>query len=268
MKHSLLILLIIMSISFNCSNQKDNNPSIKTEEVKYTSDGTTLIGFLAYDENKEGVRPGIIVVHEWWGNNNYSHKRAEMLAKLGYIALAIDMYGNGKQADNPGDAGKFASEAMQNIDEAKARFDAGVNFLKEQSQTDTNRIAAIGYCFGGGVVLKMALMGDNLEGAVSFHGTLPTDSVKDPGNVKAKFLVCGGAEDPFVPKEVVDKFRKAMDDANTDYKFISYPGAVHAFTNPAADSLGKKFNIPIAYNKEADEKSWIAMQQFFEEIFK
>ena len=267
MKYSILIFLV-MFISFNCSNQKNGGTSIKTEEVKYTADGTTLKGFLSYDENQEGVRPGIIVVHEWWGNNDYSKRRAEMLAKLGYIALAIDMYGNGKQADNPADAGKFASEVMQNMGEARARFDAGVNFLKEQSQTDTNQIAAIGYCFGGGVVLRMALMGDNLDGVVSFHGTLPTDSVKNAKDVKAKFLVCAGAADPFVPKEVVDKFRKAMDDAGADYKFISYPGALHAFTNPAADSLGKKFNIPIAYNKEADEKSWAAMKEFFKGLFK
>ncbi len=267
MKYSIFILLI-MFISFNCSNQKNNGASIKTEEVNYTANGTTLKGFLSYDENQQGVRPGIIVVHEWWGNNDYSERRAEMLAKLGYIALAIDMYGDGKQADNPGDAGKYASQVMQNMDEAKARFDAGVNFLKKQSQTDTSRIAAIGYCFGGGVVLRMALAGDDLNAVVSFHGALPTDSVKDPEDVKAKFLVCAGGADPFAPKEVVDKFKKAMDDANADYKFVSYPGALHAFTNPAADSLGKKFNIPIAYNKEADEKSWAAMEEFFKGIFK
>ena len=267
MKFSILILLI-MFISFNCTSQKSNETSIKTEEVQYTANGTTLNGFLSYDENKEGVRPGIIVVHEWWGNNDYSKRRAAMLAKLGYIALAIDMYGNGKQADNPGDAGKLSSGVMQNMDEARARFDAGVNFLKQQSQTDTSQIAAIGYCFGGGVVLRMALMGDNLDGVVSFHGALPTDSVTNPKDVKAKFLVCAGGADPFVPKEVVDKFRKAMDDAGTDYKFTSYPGAVHAFTNPAADSLGKKFNIPIAYNKEADEKSWASMEEFFKKLFK
>jgi dienelactone hydrolase len=267
MKYSIFILIVLL-ISFDCSNQKNNDASIKTEEVNYTSGGTNLKGFLSYDENQEGVRPGIIVVHEWWGNNDYSKRRAEMLAKLGYVALAIDMYGDGKQADNPADAGKLASASMENMDEAKARFDAGLKFLKGQTLTDTNKIAAIGYCYGGGVVLRMALLGDDLDGVVSFHGSLPTDSVKDPEDVKAKFLVCAGGADPFVPKEVVDKFRKAMDDANADYKFVSYPGALHAFTNPAADSLGKKFNIPIAYNKEADEKSWAAMQEFFKGLFK
>jgi dienelactone hydrolase len=267
MKYSLLILLITMSVSFNCSNQ-NNSPSIKTEEVRYTSDGTTLKGFLAYDENKEGVRPGVIVVHEWWGLNSYARKRAEMLAELGYVALAIDMYGDGKQANHPENATKFSMQVMQNMETAKARFDAGVNLLKENPLTDTSHIAAIGYCFGGGIVLRMAILGDNLDGVVSFHGSLPTDSISNPENVKSKMLVCSGADDPFTPKEVVDGFKKAMDDAGVDYKFIGYAGAVHSFTNSAADSIGKKFNLPLAYNKEADEKSWVEMQKFFEEIFK
>ncbi len=144
MKYSIFILLI-MFISFNCSNQKNNSASIKTEEVNYTANGTTLKGFLSYDENQEGIRPGIIVVHEWWGNNDYSKRRAEMLAKLGYIAFAIDMYGDGKQADNPADAGKLATASMQNMNEAKTRFDAGVNYLKETTsngykQNSSNRL--------------------------------------------------------------------------------------------------------------------------------
>jgi len=246
----------------------NEEPSIKTEEVSYTANGTTLKGFLAYDENQKDKRPGVIVVHEWWGNNEYSRKRAEMLAELGYVALAVDMYGDGKQADNPGDAGKLATEVMQNIETARAKFDAGVNFLKKQSQTDSDKIAAIGYCFGGGVVLRMALAGDDLNGVVSFHGSLPTDNVNNPKQVKAKLLVCNGADDPFVPKEQVVAFEKSMDSADVDYKLVNYPGAVHAFTNQAADSVGKKFNISIAYNKEADEKSWAEMQEFFKEIFK
>lgn len=260
-----VVTLFVFLISFGCFKKM---PSIKTEEVSYSSDGTTLKGFLTYDENKEGVRPGVIVVHEWWGLNSYARKRAEMLAGLGYVALAIDMFGNGKQADHPDDAGKFAMEVMSNMETAKARFNAGVRLLKEQSQTDNSKIAAIGYCFGGGVVLRMACAGADLDGVVSFHGSLPTDSVSNPENVKAKMLVCSGTDDPFTPREVVDGFKKAMDDAGIDYKYISYPGAVHAFTNPAADSLGKKFNLPLAYNKEADEKSWAEMQKFFKEIFK
>jgi dienelactone hydrolase len=266
-----VIILFILCISFNCSEQKektmDEDSSVTGEEVSYSANGEILRGYLAYDETKEGARPGVIVVHEWWGHNKYARERAEMLAELGYIALAVDMYGDGKQANHPDDAGKFATEVMSNMKTAKARFDAGVDFLKEQSQTDSARIAAIGYCFGGGVVLRMALAGADLEGVVSFHGSLPTGEVTNPNEVEAKLLVCNGAADPFVPQEQRDAFKKAMDDAGVDYKFINYPEAVHAFTNPEADSLGKKFEIPLAYNKEADENSWTDMKKFFEEIF-
>ena len=267
MKNAILVLFVLV-ISFSCSNQKKEGPSIITKEVSYTADGTTLKGFLAYDENQKDSRPGVIVVHEWWGHNQYARKRAVMLAELGYAALAIDMYGDGKQADHPENAGKFAMEVMQNLPTAKARFNAGVKFLKDQPQTDANKIAAIGYCFGGGVVLRMAVSGEDLKGVVSFHGGLPTDSVENPKQVKAKLLVCNGADDGFVPAEQIDAFKKAMVDAGINFKFVNYPGAIHAFSNPDADSLGKKFNMPIAYNQHADEESWKDMKLFFKEIFK
>ena len=269
MKPTIFVLFILL-VSFNCSkqdNKMNEEPSVKAEEISYSANGITLKGFLAYDENQKDKKPGIIVVHEWWGNNDYSRRRAEMLAELGYVAMAIDMYGNGKQADNPEDAGKLATETMSNMEAAIAKFEAGVNFLKVQEQTDPEKIGAIGYCFGGGVVLNMALAGSDLNGVVSFHGSLP-DTVNNPNQVKAKLLVCNGAADPFVPKEQVDAFEKAMDGADINYKVVNYPDALHAFTNPAADSSGKKFNIPIAYNKEADDKSWTEMLNFFDEVFK
>jgi dienelactone hydrolase len=249
-------------------NVKSSDPSVKTKEVTYSSDGTNLKGFLAYDQNKTGKRPGIIVVHEWWGLNNYAKERAEMLAKLGYVALAVDMYGNGKTTEDAAAAGKFSSEVMQHMDTAAARFYAGLKELKNQPQTDTNKIAAIGYCFGGGIVLRMALQGANLDGVASFHGDLPTEPVKNPKEVKANILVLNGAADPFNPKEKVEKFKNVMDSAGIKYKFINYPGAKHSFTNPAADSLGKKLNLPLAYNKKADKESWQAMKDFFKRIFK
>lgn len=263
----IISILFVMFISFSCSNQKES-PKIITKEVSYTSDATTLKGFLAYDENQQDVRPGVLVVHEWWGHNPYARKRAIMLAELGYVALAVDMYGDGKMADHPEDAGKFAMEVMQSMHAAKTRFNAGLEFLKEQPQTNANKIAAIGYCFGGGIVLRMAVGGEDLAGAVSFHGSLPTDSVQNPTQVKAKLLVCNGADDGFVPSEQIDAFKKAMVDAGINFKFVNYPGAVHSFKNPDADSLGKKFNMPIAYNKRADEQSWKDMKLFLEEIFK
>lgn len=263
----LIMTSMALIVFYGCSNKQNDESSIVTKEVSYSSDSVTLKGFLAYNENQKDVRPGVIVVHEWWGHNQYARKRAKMLAELGYIALAVDMYGDGKQANHPDDAGKFAMAIMQNMPTAKARFNAGLNFLKEQPQTDKSKLAAIGYCFGGGIVLRMAVGGEDLKGVVSFHGSLPTDSVENPKQIKAKLLVCNGEADKFVPVEQIDAFKKAMVDAGINFKFVNYPGAVHSFTNPDADSLGKKFNLPLAYNKQADEQSWLEMQKFFKEIF-
>lgn len=266
-----LIFLLSLFIVYGCSEKKENSikkgPSVVTKKVTYSADGTTLKGFLTYDSSLAGKRPGVIVVHEWWGLNQYARHRAEMLAKLGYIAFAVDMYGNGTVVDHPKDAGKFATAVMQKMDTARARFDAGLRLLKEQPQTDTSKIAAIGYCFGGGIALRMALEGADLNGVVSFHGDLPTDSVKNPQDVKARILVCNGAADPLNPPEKVEAFEKSMNNANIDCKLINYPNAKHSFTNPAADSIGKKYGIPLAYNKAADEKSWNDMKNFFNEIF-
>ena len=261
-----VIFLLSMFIVYGCSDNKMNSmnegPSIVTKEVSYSSGGTTLKGFLAYDSSKAGKMPGIIVVHEWWGLNQFTKDRAEQLARLGYVAFAIDMYGKGTVADNPKDAGKFAMAVMQQMDTANARFNAGLNLLKDQTQTDTSRIAAIGYCFGGGIVLRMAETGADLEGVVSFHGDLPIRQHKKSAEVKAKMLACTGGADPFNPKEKVEAFEKAMNQAKVDYKLISYPGALHSFTNPAADSLGKKYNMPLAYNKEADETKLGGYEEF------
>jgi dienelactone hydrolase len=271
MKYAFLFLLSLLVIT-GCAKKEESSMNtsspIVTREVTYSSDGTTLKGFLAYDSTKAGKMPGVIVVHEWWGLDNYPRHRAEMLAKLGYVAFAIDMYGDGKTADNPKDAGDLAAASMKDMKEAQGRFDAGLDYLKQQPETDTSKIAAIGYCYGGSVVLQMALIGANLDGVVSFHGSLPTSKVSNPKDVKARILVCTGAADPFNPPKTVDAFEKSLKDAKVNYKLISYPDAKHSFTNPAADSLGKKFNMPIAYNKAADEQSWTAMQSFFDEIFK
>lgn len=270
------IVLLSLFIYTGCAEKNGsgtNQPAksgspIVTKEITYSADGNTLKGFLAYDSSTTEKRPGIIVVHEWWGLTDYAKRRAEMLAKLGYVAFAVDMYGNGKTVDNPKDAGQAAAAAMHSMDTATAKFDAGINVLKEQAQTDTSKIAAIGYCFGGGVILNMALNGANLDGIVSFHGDLPTSKVAHPKNVKAKILVCTGEADPFNPPKKVNAFEKAMNTAKVDYNVIEYPNAEHSFTNPAADSIGKKFNLPIAYNQQADEKSWDAMQNFFDGLFK
>lgn len=240
---------------------------VRHEEVTYSANGLTMKGYLAYDDAIKGKRPGVLVVHEWWGHNEYARKRARMLAELGYTALAVDMYGDGKQAAHPGDAQKFAGEVMQNMDAAKARFVAAFDLLKKHKTVDGSRIAAIGYCFGGGVVLHAARWGLDLKGVVSFHGSYGTQTPAQAGKVKAAVLVCHGGADPFVTEEQVAALKKEMADAKVDFQFNSYEGAKHSFTNPDADEYGKKFNLPLAYNKMADEKSWDDMKQFFKKIF-
>ncbi len=242
-------------------------PKIKGENIKYSANGTEMAGYLAYDENVKGKRPGVIVVHEWWGLNDYARMRAEMLAELGYTALAVDMYGSGKTADHPDGAGKFAGEVMKNFPVARARFEAAMDYLKKQPIVDGGRLAAIGYCFGGGVVLNMARQGVDLRGVASFHGSLPAVKPAMPGVVKAKILVLNGADDKFITPEQIEAFKKEMTAAGVDYRFINYPGAKHSFTNPGADALAKRFNMPIGYNAEADKASWNELKRFFVDIF-
>jgi dienelactone hydrolase len=241
--------------------------AVKGEEVQYKAGDTVLKGYLAYDDAVKGKRPGVLVVHEWWGHNEYARMRARMLAELGYTALAVDMYGDGKQATHPDDAGKFSGEVKKNMPMAKARFDAARNLLKKHATVDGKRLAAIGYCFGGGIVLEMARAGEPLKGVVSFHGSLNTDHPAKAGKMKVRMLVLTGEADPFVPPEQVEAFKKEMNAAKASYKVIAYPGAKHAFTNKEADQYGQKFNLPLAYNAEADHKSWAEMQAFLKEIF-
>lgn len=238
------------------------------EEVTYESDGTTLKGYLAYDDQLQGRRPGVLVVHEWWGHNDYVRKRARMLATLGYTALALDMYGDGKQANHPDDAGKFASAVRNDMPVAEKRFRAALALLRIHPTVNAEKVAAIGYCFGGGMVLEMARRGVDLSGVVSFHGSLATTNPARRGEVKAKVLVLNGADDPFTKPEQIKAFKQEMEQAGVDYTFIDYPGAKHAFTNPQADRFGEEFNMPLAYNAEADKQSWAEMQRFFNKLFK
>lgn len=235
--------------------------------VDYSAGGTTLKGYLAYDNNFTGRRPGVLVVHEWWGHNEYARRRARMLAELGYVALAVDMYGDGKQASHPDDAGKFSGEIKKNMALGRQRFGAAMKVLKGDTHTDPKRIGAVGYCFGGGVVLQMARDGIDLDGVASFHGGLSTTAPAKKGAVKAKVLVLNGGSDSFITPEQIEGFKKEMSGAGADFRFISYPGALHSFTNPDADSFAKKFKIPLGYNPEADKKSWEEMKKFFHNVF-
>lgn len=259
MKIKLFILLVLLSFSLQAE--------IITKVVNYSDGETKMKGYLAYDDSIKGKRPGIIVVHEWWGHNDYAKKRARMLAKLGYHAIALDMYGNGKNATHPKDAGKFSSSVKKNMAVAEKRFMAAYTLLQKQENIAKDKIAAIGYCFGGGIVLEMARRGIDLDAVISFHGSLGTKEKAKKGKVKAKVLVLNGQADPFVKEKTISDFKKEMRVANVDFKFINYPGAKHAFTNPGADKYGKKFNLPLAYQAEADKKSWAEMKHFLEKIF-
>ena len=237
------------------------------KEVSYQAGDTVMKGYLAYDDAATGKRPGILVVHEWWGHNTYARKRAEMLAELGYTAMAVDMYGDGKTADHPDNAGKFATAVRQDQDMMQVRFNAARHYLNSQETVDPELNAAIGYCFGGSVVLSMARSGADLDGVVSFHGSLgglPPVSDK----VTAKVLVANGADDPFVGKDSIDIFKEDMEMAGVDFEFINYPGAKHSFTSPEANAFGEKFGLPLEYNAEADKASWQKMQEFLDSIYK
>jgi dienelactone hydrolase len=237
------------------------------DEVSYRVGNTVMKGYLAYDDAIKVNRPGILVVHEWWGHNEYARSRARQLAELGYTALAVDMYGEGKQAAHPEDAAKFSGALKQNMPLAEERFRAALHLIREQPTVDAERIGAIGYCFGGGIVLEMARRSFDLDAVASFHGSLTTTSPPEKGAVRAKILVANGAADPFVKPEHIKIFKAQMDAAGADYRLENYPAAKHSFTNPDADKYGEKFGLPLAYNGEADKASWAAMRQLFDEAF-
>ena len=277
----IIVLVLLGTITLiNCKSEPKKSASDSMEakeeilqanvvgnEVSYSTGETEMKGYIAYDENKKGKRPGVIVVHEWWGHNDYTRERADMLAELGYVALAVDMYGEGKQAQHPEDAKKFSGMVMKNIDVAKARFDAAMTVLKADPHVHADKIAAIGYCFGGSVVLTMADLGEGLDAVAAFHSGVLL-RVMPNERLKARVLVCNGAADPFVSPESVTAYKAALNSINANYKYISYPNAKHTFTSKEADSLGKKFNLPLAYQKEADEKSWGELKSLLTETFK
>jgi len=258
--------LMVMFIFVSLTSQAYSK--VVGEAVEYKDNGTTLKGYIAYDDSIKGQRPGVLVVHEWWGHNDYVRKRADMLAKMGYTALAVDMYGEGKNTDHPENANKFMTEVMNNMGIGEKRFNAALELLKKQKTVNPEDIAAIGYCFGGAIVLHMARTGTDLDGVTSFHGNLSSMHTAPPDTIKTQILVLTGGDDPFVPQEQVDAFRKEMDTAGADYELVIYPGVKHSFTNPDADKYGKQYDLPLEYNKEADEKSWAQMQEFLKEVFK
>jgi dienelactone hydrolase len=238
--------------------------AIVSEVVEYEAQGVSLKGYLAYDDAVTGTRPAVMVVHEWWGLNDYARGRARMLAELGYTAFAVDMYGDGKTAVHPKEAGEFAAAVRNNMPVARARFNAAMEVVKKHKTVNPDKIAAIGYCFGGGIVLQMALDGTDLDGVVSFHGSLGGVYPDTKPDVKAKILICHGAEDPHISAAQIEAFMRQLKNAAADWQMNSYGGTVHSFTNPDA---GSDPSTGSAYNAAADRRSWDAMKLFLKEIF-
>lgn len=238
---------------------------VKTKVVEYKQGDTILRGLIAWNDAAKGKRPGVLVVHEWWGHNEHARNAARRLAEAGYVGFALDMYGKGKVATHPNEAEAFLKEATKDPAVITARFNAALDQLKRDLHVDPGKIAAIGYCFGGGVVLAMARAGANLDAVATFHGSLSTQTPAEKGKVKPRILVLTGAADPLVPPEEVGAFKKEMQAAGAKFEVVSYPGAKHSFTNPDADSHGMH---ALGYNPEADKKSWAAMLAMFKQAFR
>jgi dienelactone hydrolase len=237
---------------------------VKTRAITYEHGGVTFKGHLAWDDAAKGKRPGVLVVHEFWGLDDYARRRAEQLAGLGYVAFACDMYGGGKHTEHPEEAGKMAAEVRKNLKTWQGRAQAALQVLKGQEQVDPGKLAAIGYCFGGSTALQLAYTGADLAAVVTFHAALPVPEEGQAKAVKAKLLVCHGAADRFIPEETAVKFRAALDGAKVDYAMVYLGGAKHSFTVKGVDEKGVQ---GLAYNAEADRRSWQYMQLLFKEVF-
>lgn len=257
MKFFILISVVLAAATFA-------RAEIKTEAVDYKQGDTSLKGYLAYDDALQGQRPGVVIYPEWWGLTDYPKHRAEQLAKLGYIAFAADLYGDGKTTDDPKEATALSGELYKNPRVLRDRAGAALDTLRKQKGVDPSKVAAIGYCFGGTTALELARDGGDVACVVTFHAGLdPLAAAEDKtAPIKPKILVCTGADDAFVPPEKVTAFEKEMDVRKADWELNVYAHAVHAFTNPDAGKYGMK---NIAYNAEADRRSWKAMEDFFAE---
>jgi dienelactone hydrolase len=258
MKSKLLLIILILLLPTGTAVAK-----VVSQPLSYTHDGVSLEGYLAYDDAVSGKAPGILVVHEWWGLNDYVRSRAEQLARMGYVAFALDMYGKGKSTEHPDQAAAWMKAINANMDQWLKRAMAGLDVLKKQPRVDTRRMAAIGYCFGGATVQVLAYGGADLKGVVSFHGSLIPPSAEQAGRTHAKIMICHGAEDPFNKPETLTAYVDAMNASTIDWQLIVYGGARHGFTNPDADKHGM---AALAYNPPADRRSWQQMTYFFNEV--
>lgn len=249
------------------SAEEKNEVEIPKGEITYTADSTTLKGYFAVADGDE-KKPGILVIHEWWGHNSHSREKADQLAESGYVAFALDMYGDGKNTSHPEDAGKFMTAVVSNMEVAKARFESAMEVLKSHPAVDPEKIGVIGFCFGGTMGLSMANAGYDIDAVVAFHAGLGLPIMPaSAGVVKAKILVANGADDPMISAQQIEDFKAVMEGAGVDYKYVAYEGAKHAFTNKGADAIGEEFGLPLEYNAAADSASWAEMKALFAEVF-
>ncbi len=238
---------------------------IKTQKMEYKGNGTTMEGYLAYDtDKKKGGRPAILIVHDWMGPSSFTKEKADKLAKEGYVALAVDIYGKGVRPKNEEEAAKLAEKFKGDRALFRQRIRAAYDALLAVGAVNGKKIIVIGYCFGGTGALELARTGVPLAGTVTFHGSLSNPTPADAKNIKGPVLVLHGADDPYVPPAEVNAFKDEMKNANVSFEFIEYPGAVHAFTNPKA---GNDKSKGVAYNRAADQQSWEAFQHFLKEQF-
>lgn len=255
---------VLAAMLLGACARTESGPRVETREFDYqAAEGTPLQGYIAWDAARPGPRPGVLVVHEWWGHEQHTRNQARRLAEAGYVGMAIDVYGKGKHAAHPQEAQAFVAEATKDPAVLVARFNAAWETLKRDPHVDSTRIAAIGYCFGGMVVLSQARAGADLDAVVSFHGALPEGPV-DSGRVKARVLVLTGGDDAFVPGDKVEAFKQQMEKAGARIAVITYPGAKHAFTNPDAGTHGMD---QLAYDAQVDSTSWNAMLQMLKEVW-
>ena len=255
--------LLILAAGLFVAGSPEASAAVRTDTVTYQDGDAVLEGYLAYDDASPNPRPGVLVVHEWKGLNEYAKRRAEQLAELGYIAFAVDMYGKGIRARDHDEAARLSGIYRSDRQLMRRRILAGFEELKRHPLTDSSRIAATGYCFGGTSVLELARSGADLVGVVSFHGGLSTPNPADAANIKGRVLVLHGADDTFVAPEEVAAFESEMRQAGVRYRLIKYPGAVHSFTIPEA---GNDPSTGMAYNAEADRRSWEEMRAFLSEV--
>ena len=241
--------------------------AMQTEAIEYQIDNQTFTGYLAWDDAIQGERPGVLVVHEWWGHNEFARDQAEKLAAAGYTAFALDMYGSGKLAEHPNTAKQFMQEATGDMEQIKTRFLKAKTLLADHATVDGERIAAQGYCFGGAVVLNMARLGVDLDGVVSYHGALGSPLTAKPGDVSARIQVYTGGADKMVPSSQVAGLVQEMQDAGVDLTLVTFPGVLHSFTNPGADQIAEEFGMPVGYNEAAATRSWEGTLRFYREIF-